>query len=253
MQRSQTRISILATSKIYCFVVVLEPHGDGKGLVETTDASLEVHQLIAEGEIFISLALDDLNLFKFILALFLLRCGSCGRGPLRCRGGGRRDRGNVHGDRRNGLARGRAGVDGHIGLGRGVRGLGNTENLVNVDVLATLLNLGVVCVEGILVSSVLLPDGIAGVARDDDDGILAVDLSGAKANLLTGNKVAAAFVNDTSVEGTKLVGRGLVGSGNAVTVIACLDGVLASTVSSVGTLEEEGKGSNGKGGFGEHG
>lgn len=218
--------------------------------------SLPALQLVAEGEVLIGLALNDLNLFVLFIALLLLHrggrgSGGRGRGLVRlgCRGGG-----NVHRDRGNGLTGGRTSVDGNIGLGR--RGqlsvLGDTKDLIDVDVAAVLLDLRVVDEEGILVSSVLLPDGAASVARDNDDGVLAIDLGGAKANFLAGDEVAATLVDDTSVQGTELVGRGLVGSGNGVTVVASLDGVLASTVSSESTLEEKGE-SKGNGGFGEHG
>lgn len=222
-------------------------------------SSLPALQLVAEGEVLIGLTLNDLDLFILILALFLLHggggggrgSGGRGRGPVRLRCGGR---GNVHRDRGNSLAGGRASVDGNIRLRRGsqLSVLGDTKDLIDVDVAAVLLDLRVVDEEGILISSVLLPDGIASVARDDNDGVLAVDLGGTKADFLTRDEVAATLVDDTSVQGAELVGRGLVGSGNGVTVVASLDGVLASTISSESTLEEKGE-SKGNGGFSEHG
>jgi hypothetical protein len=78
-------------------------------------------------------------------------------------------------------------------------------NLVNVDVAALLCDLGVVLVEGIDISSSLLPDGIASVTGDDDNDLLAVNIGGGKADFLPGHKVVAALVDDTSVEGTELV------------------------------------------------
>jgi hypothetical protein len=205
-------------------------------------------QFVTEGEILVGLAFNDLDLFILILALLLVNCRGSNLGRLWCRGGSRRD-----GDRGNGLAGGRTGVDGHIRNGRGVQGGGDTENLVDVDVAALLCDLRVVLVEGVDVSSSLLPDGVASVAGNDNDGLLAVNLGGGKANLLTGNKVVAALVDDTGVESTELVGRDAVGSGNAVAVVARLDGVLASTLSSGSPVEEEGERGKSNGGFGEHG
>lgn len=207
-------------------------------------------QFVAEGEILIGLAFNDLDLFKLILAFLLFRagCGGSNLGGLWCRDGLRSNR-----DRGNSLAGGRAGVDGDIRDGRRVQNLRYTENLVNVDVAAFLCDLGVVLVEGFDVSSSCLPDGVASVAGDDDDGLLAVNVGGGEADFLTGNQVVTALVDDTSVQGTELVGRDVVGSGNAVTVVARLDGVLARTFSSGSPVEEKGERSKGNGGFGEHG
>lgn len=179
---------------------------DGGGGRSILGFVLVAGELVTEGEVLIGLALNNLNLFVLILAFLILRSnGRRGGGPVRfrCRG-----RGNVHGDRGNGLAGWGSSVDGNIRLRR--RGelaiLGNTENLIDVDVAAVLLDLGVVDEEGILISSSRLPDGVAAVARDNDDGVLAVDLCSAKANFLAGNEVVATFVNNTSVQRTELVG-----------------------------------------------
>lgn len=190
-------------------------------------------EFVAEGEILV------------VLVVLTTLCGRSGG-----RGGGRLGRQVVTGrGRRGGRGDGEVGSDvgslGLVGVGgcRGGRDDGaggvasrcrwdlditvHTENLADVEVIAVLLELGVVGEEDGRVDVVLRGNSFAGVVGDDGVGGRAILASVAEAEGAAGDQIGAGIVN-AGVDSRQLVSRDVVSSRDTVTNVAFLDGVLSS-------------------------
>jgi len=223
-------------------------------------------EILAEGEVLVAGAVDDLVLLLVLAALnIVLLLGDTGVGRSRGFGGagtgagtGAGDGGSVHrgcgGDRGSLAGRGTS-VDGHVGDGRRADFVTNAKNFADVDVGAFFVDLGVVAVEDGAVDTVVVPDSAASIALLDDVGVRAILSFGGEADGIANNEVAAGFIDLASVNSTQLVRGDVVCGRDAVADVTGLDGVGARAFCSVGNLCEAGHACDGEkaGGVSEHG
>jgi len=100
-------------------------------------------------------------------------------------------------------------MNGDAGRGGNELGLVRANNLANVEVGATLVDLGVVLEEDGGAEPVLLLDLGAGVAGADDVGSLAILALGTEAEGAADFEVGAALVDDDRVDGGELPAGGV--------------------------------------------
>jgi hypothetical protein len=159
--------------------------------------------------------LDDLEIIT-VREVFIVGRGG-GRGGFDSRGGCCRDGG----------CRKRT-----TGGGGNLNGLGCAKDLADVDVVARLVNLGVVQVEDRAINSRLGVNEVAGIVFDDNIGRGTIFAIVAQADGVTHYKIGTCRVDDAFVDRGKLVRRNVMASRDAVTGITIHNGVGTDTSSS---------------------